>query len=510
MAPEQATGGGIDERADVFALAAVTYQLLTGRVAHAGSLADLASLQLPPPPSELADLPTGVDEIVLRGLEPDREERWADVRSFVNALQAVVPGSGRTLLVSPPAMPRYSGSSADDPVEERSWRLAALPGPGLPRGLPGLLRRAPSCSPRPSAAEPSRDRADLAVGSTRGRAAHYPATWVAPPLAAPATPPSTRVARPKEANRHVCRPLRTRPGPRTRLRRPGRRLRARRPEHEQVVFCQRPRHRPQGDHRDPLHGPRPRPRRHPLLPLRRRPPTRSRDVLNLSRGMSYKAALAGLDLGGGKAVIIGDPATRQDRGAAARLRPLRAVAGRPLLHRLRRRHLLRGHGRRRPRVRLRHRPHRRPRRRRRLARCSRRTASSRACAPPPRRLGRTDASAGRTVGVAGVGKVGRHLVRHLVEDGATVVVTDVHQPAVDAGPRGVPRRSRAVADTDALVARRARRLRAVRAGRRAHRRGRRRADRDDRLRRGQQPARPPGHREGARRTAGSSTPPTTA
>ena len=35
-----------------------------------------------------------------------------------------------------------------------------------------------------------------------------------------------------------------------------------------------------------------------------------RDVLNLSRGMSYKAALAGLDLGGGKAVIIGDPATR--------------------------------------------------------------------------------------------------------------------------------------------------------------------------------------------------------
>src|SRR5690348_12207776 len=34
-----------------------------------------------------------------------------------------------------------------------------------------------------------------------------------------------------------------------------------------------------------------------------------RDVLNLSRGMSYKNALAGLDLGGGKAVIIGDPAT---------------------------------------------------------------------------------------------------------------------------------------------------------------------------------------------------------
>ena len=91
-----------------------------------------------------------------------------------------------------------------------------------------------------------------------------------------------------------------------------------------------------------------------------------RDVLNLSRGMSYKNALAGLDLGGGKAVIIGDPHDGQDRGAAAGLRPLRAVAERPLHHRLRRRHLLRRHGRRRPRVRLRHRPHRRPRWRRRL------------------------------------------------------------------------------------------------------------------------------------------------
>lgn len=33
------------------------------------------------------------------------------------------------------------------------------------------------------------------------------------------------------------------------------------------------------------------------------------DVLRLAEGMTYKAAVAGLDLGGGKAVIIGDPAT---------------------------------------------------------------------------------------------------------------------------------------------------------------------------------------------------------
>src|SRR5688500_8219657 len=33
------------------------------------------------------------------------------------------------------------------------------------------------------------------------------------------------------------------------------------------------------------------------------------DVLRLSRGMTYKNAVAGLDIGGGKAVIIGNPAT---------------------------------------------------------------------------------------------------------------------------------------------------------------------------------------------------------
>ena len=35
--------------------------------------------------------------------------------------------------------------------------------------------------------------------------------------------------------------------------------------------------------------------------------TALKDVINLSRAMSYKAALAGLDVGGGKSVIIGDP-----------------------------------------------------------------------------------------------------------------------------------------------------------------------------------------------------------
>ena len=38
------------------------------------------------------------------------------------------------------------------------------------------------------------------------------------------------------------------------------------------------------------------------------------DVLRLSKGMTYKASAAGLNLGGGKAVIIGDPKTHKSEG----------------------------------------------------------------------------------------------------------------------------------------------------------------------------------------------------
>ena len=43
-----------------------------------------------------------------------------------------------------------------------------------------------------------------------------------------------------------------------------------------------------------------------------------RDVLRLSRGMTYKAAISGLNLGGGKAVIIGDPRKLKNEGLMRR------------------------------------------------------------------------------------------------------------------------------------------------------------------------------------------------
>jgi len=53
-----------------------------------------------------------------------------------------------------------------------------------------------------------------------------------------------------------------------------------------------------------------------------------RDVLRLSRGMTYKAAMAGLDLGGGKAVIMGDPAVKTEAMFRAFGRHVESLGGR--------------------------------------------------------------------------------------------------------------------------------------------------------------------------------------
>lgn len=156
------------------------------------------------------------------------------------------------------------------------------------------------------------------------------------------------------------------------------------------------------------------------------------DVLDLSRGMTYKAAAAGLDLGGGKAVIIGDPAVHKTEALLrAYGRFVQTLGGRY------------------------------------VTACDVGTYSAdmdvvaRGCTLPGVVTGRTEEHGGagdssvltafgvfqgmraaalrtwgdptlrgRRVGVAGVGKVGRHLTGLLLQDGAEVVVTDVVPAAV--------------------------------------------------------------------------------
>nr|WP_237448168.1 serine/threonine-protein kinase [Nocardioides flavescens] len=89
MAPEQAFGEGVDTRADVHALAAVAYQLLTGHQAREVSIPELAHAGPPVPPSQHEpSLPPEVDAVLLRALDPSPEARWPDVDSFVASLRS--------------------------------------------------------------------------------------------------------------------------------------------------------------------------------------------------------------------------------------------------------------------------------------------------------------------------------------------------------------------------------------------------------------------------------------
>jgi valine dehydrogenase (NAD+) len=174
------------------------------------------------------------------------------------------------------------------------------------------------------------------------------------------------------------------------------------------------------------------------------------DVLNLARAMAYKNALAGLDHGGGKAVIIGDPlqlkseallraygrfveslngryVTACDVGTYSEdmdvvARESRHVTGRTIVNG--------GAG-----------------------DSSVLTAfgvfqGMRAAAE---HTWGTSSLGGRTVGVEGVGKVGHRLVEHLVEAGAQVVICDVNAGAVDRIRARHPA-VQVAADRDALLA----------------------------------------------------------
>ncbi|HET9444093.1 MAG TPA: Glu/Leu/Phe/Val dehydrogenase dimerization domain-containing protein, partial [Acidimicrobiales bacterium] len=153
------------------------------------------------------------------------------------------------------------------------------------------------------------------------------------------------------------------------------------------------------------------------------------DVLRLARGMTYKSAAAGLDLGGGKAVIIGDPRTHKSEALLrAYARFVDSLSGRYVtaedvgttqadMDVIRREtayvtgvsQSLGGSG-----------------------DPSAATAYGvlHAMNAVAGRLWGSESLEGRHVVVSGVGKVGSALVRHLVEERARVTVSDVNPEAL--------------------------------------------------------------------------------
>jgi serine/threonine-protein kinase len=134
MAPEQARAEQLDGRADLYAAAVILYQMVTGDIPfRADSPMAIVSRHLvetPVPPSRRRPdlrLPKIIDDVVMRGLEKEREMRYPTAVAFREVLEGVLGAtSGPATPVAPSvraALPTVRDISGHD--------LAAPPGTGM-------------------------------------------------------------------------------------------------------------------------------------------------------------------------------------------------------------------------------------------------------------------------------------------------------------------------------------------------------------------------------------------
>ena len=131
MAPEQARGEAWGPRSDVYAVAALALQMLTGHPPHAHRTAQdvlTAVLTQPAPrPSALGLKIPNLDTVFERGLHPDPAERFARASAFVNALSDVLQAAPAR-----EAAPEVRHEKVTDVVCVQEQPPAALLAPGVP------------------------------------------------------------------------------------------------------------------------------------------------------------------------------------------------------------------------------------------------------------------------------------------------------------------------------------------------------------------------------------------
>lgn len=117
MAPEQLRGESIDERADIYALGAVLYELLTGRPPHeAETPYQVAALSLQgkitPPSTLVSGISEELEDVVMIALASDPAARYPDASSFGFAARRAVFPKGTSLLTALPGLRRTTRENA--------------------------------------------------------------------------------------------------------------------------------------------------------------------------------------------------------------------------------------------------------------------------------------------------------------------------------------------------------------------------------------------------------------
>ena len=136
MAPERFTGGDVDARSDVYALACLLHEALTGAKPFPGdALPSLlhAHLNLAPPrPSSSPGVPSAFDGVIGRGMAKDPGQRPRSAGAFAAEASAALGGSGPQPVSPGKGRAPSSGSSAPGSGPVRPGTLpprAPLPPP---------------------------------------------------------------------------------------------------------------------------------------------------------------------------------------------------------------------------------------------------------------------------------------------------------------------------------------------------------------------------------------------